>query len=178
MKRCAFLTGILAVSLMGAMSASATLLVANGTYVFTETDGHNYCTGSTVTFLNDTLVAWNIIDTATESNPYTEANSTYTGTSLYEALVYGANDWAYNIQALNHDPYGDPLVEIGDSGGAGAIYDNPSYGDPLDPLGTWTVEVVSEPAPVPEPTTLVAGALLLLPFGVGAIRSLRKERTA
>ena len=31
-------------------------------------------------------------------------------------------------------------------------------------------------APVPEPSTIFAGALLLLPFGIGAIRSLRKER--
>lgn len=31
---------------------------------------------------------------------------------------------------------------------------------------------------VPEPTTMVAGALLLLPFGASAIRKLRKNRTA
>ena len=33
-------------------------------------------------------------------------------------------------------------------------------------------------APVPEPTTVVAGALMLLPFGIGALRSLRKDRIA
>jgi len=33
-------------------------------------------------------------------------------------------------------------------------------------------------APVPEPTTVVAGALMLLPLGIGAVRSLRKERIA
>ena len=33
-------------------------------------------------------------------------------------------------------------------------------------------------APVPEPTTLVAGALLLLPFGVSTLRILRKKRPA
>lgn len=31
---------------------------------------------------------------------------------------------------------------------------------------------------VPEPTTVVAGALMLLPFGIGAVRSLRKDRSA
>jgi len=31
-------------------------------------------------------------------------------------------------------------------------------------------------APVPEPSTVVAGILMLLPFGIGAVRSLRKER--
>jgi len=40
--------------------------------------------------------------------------------------------------------------------------------------------VVSEISvtPVPEATTLVAGMLLLLPFGASAVRILRKKRTA
>lgn len=33
-------------------------------------------------------------------------------------------------------------------------------------------------APVPEASTVVAGALMLLPLGIGAVRALRKERTA
>lgn len=33
-------------------------------------------------------------------------------------------------------------------------------------------------APVPEPTTIAAGALMLLPLGIGAIRSLRKDRVS
>jgi hypothetical protein len=37
---------------------------------------------------------------------------------------------------------------------------------------------VSILAPVPEPTTMVAGALLLLPFGASTIRILRRNRTA
>jgi len=32
--------------------------------------------------------------------------------------------------------------------------------------------------PVPEPTTLIAGALLLLPFGASTLRLLRKNRAA
>jgi len=32
-------------------------------------------------------------------------------------------------------------------------------------------------APIPEPTTIAAGALMLLPLGIGAMRSLRKDRT-
>jgi hypothetical protein len=34
------------------------------------------------------------------------------------------------------------------------------------------------PAPVPEGSTVVAGALMLLPLGIGAFRALRKERLA
>jgi hypothetical protein len=37
---------------------------------------------------------------------------------------------------------------------------------------------MSTVAPVPEPTTFIAGAAMLLPFGVGAFRSLRKDRKA
>ena len=32
--------------------------------------------------------------------------------------------------------------------------------------------------PVPEPTTMIAGALLLLPFGASTLRMLRKNRMA
>lgn len=34
------------------------------------------------------------------------------------------------------------------------------------------------PAPVPEPTTMIAGALLLLPFGTSTLRMIRKNRKA
>jgi hypothetical protein len=33
-------------------------------------------------------------------------------------------------------------------------------------------------APVPEPATIISGAMLLLPFGAGAVRSLRKKIAA
>jgi len=36
----------------------------------------------------------------------------------------------------------------------------------------------NQAAPVPEPTTMFAGAMLLLPLGLGAVRSLRKNRNA
>ena len=34
----------------------------------------------------------------------------------------------------------------------------------------------SQPAPVPEPSTWLAGALLLVPLGVSALRSMRKNK--
>jgi len=36
----------------------------------------------------------------------------------------------------------------------------------------------SSASPVPEANTIVAGALMLLPLGIGAVRAIRKERTA
>ena len=44
--------------------------------------------------------------------------------------------------------------------------------------GTWTITTTGDcvrPV-VPEPTTMIAGALLLLPFGVSTLRILRKKR--
>jgi hypothetical protein len=35
----------------------------------------------------------------------------------------------------------------------------------------------ADPPVVPEPSTWLAGALLLLPFGLGALRTIRKSRT-
>jgi hypothetical protein len=37
---------------------------------------------------------------------------------------------------------------------------------------------IPDPAPVPEASTIMAGALMLLPLGIGAVRAIRKERTA
>ena len=39
-------------------------------------------------------------------------------------------------------------------------------------------DLIFNVAPVPEPTTMIAGALLLLPFGMSTLRFLRKNRTA
>ena len=51
---------------------------------------------------------------------------------------------------------------------------NNGPGSGVDALATG----YSTAAPVPEPTTVVAGALLLLPFAVSTIRFIRKRRTA
>jgi hypothetical protein len=54
---------------------------------------------------------------------------------------------------------------------------------PIDFTGTYTLGGVQGSAtvtfePVPEPTTMIAGALLLLPFGASTFRILRKSRAA
>ena len=61
---------------------------------------------------------------------------------------------------------------------------------PLGGIGPWEASDwgLQSPAPgmyarfdvteVPEPTTMIAGALLLLPFGASTLRMLRKNRKA
>jgi hypothetical protein len=58
---------------------------------------------------------------------------------------------------------------------------------PLSPANFWTTSPTQfaisgwtafNPTPVPEPTTVIAGALLLLPFAASTVRFLRKHRKA
>ena len=65
--------------------------------------------------------------------------------------------------------YGDILVVL--TGMTGWEFANGSIQDTY----SQNVQVL---AAVPEPTTMVAGALLLLPFGASTLRILRKNRTA
>jgi hypothetical protein len=51
-------------------------------------------------------------------------------------------------------------------------------GDLLIPEDHTAQEMLYQVTPVPEPTTLIAGALLLLPFGASTLPILRKHRTA
>ncbi len=52
----------------------------------------------------------------------------------------------------------------------------------IPPNGGWDkasdINVQVYGTPVPEPSTVIAGALLLLPFGASTIRKLRKSRKA
>ena len=51
-----------------------------------------------------------------------------------------------------------------------------SLGDGWDKASDVNVQVFG--TPVPEASTMIAGALLLLPFGASTLRILRKTRTA
>jgi hypothetical protein len=71
--------------------------------------------------------------------------------------------------------------------GAGAVatladtmYNDPDLGNvsPAHLIGLVSPTTQNYAVPVPEPTTLIAGALLLLPFGASTMQSLRKNRAA
>ena len=50
--------------------------------------------------------------------------------------------------------------------------------DPNAQYGLTAQEMIFDAVAVPEPTTLVAGALMLLPFGASTLRILRRNRVA
>lgn len=80
------------------------------------------------------------------------------GTPGYYAILDGP-------QMVNFQQSGELWFTINDDAVSGGWSDN---------VGSLTVSL----SPVPEPTTIIAGALALLPFGVTALRSLRKRQLA
>ena len=63
------------------------------------------------------------------------------------------------------------------SGTSGNVHQQYS-GNLLKPKLSTAQEMLTTPTPVPEPTTVLAGLLLLLPFGVSTLRFIRKQSAA
>jgi hypothetical protein len=68
------------------------------------------------------------------------------------------------------------LQAIISGGSLGSVTTWDSNGNGWDKSSDFNVQVFG--TPVPEPTTMVAGALLLLPFGASTLRMLRRKQTA
>jgi hypothetical protein len=76
-----------------------------------------------------------------------------------------------------HSPYfSDAMIFTLDYSGTLNLSDIANVQFEYGTGGNVTVDGVPGTAPVPEASTVVAGALMLLPLGVGAIRALRKEK--
>jgi hypothetical protein len=102
-------------------------------------------------------------------SPYTITGS-ITSTGTIDA-VNGLVSWAYN-------PYTSAAQFVGFTSLYAPTAGSGSLNDHL--TGPWGDNGIGTPIPVPVPeaSTIAAGALMLLPFGIGAVRSLRRERTA
>jgi hypothetical protein len=83
---------------------------------------------------------------------------------------------------IPHGSYGPPPFNNQPGTVAGVYYISGQYGNEnitLTESSDWSLtEVPSVPSAVPEPSTYLSGALLLLPLGVSTFRSFRKTRTA
>jgi hypothetical protein len=86
--------------------------------------------------------------TLTDSDPTGPSTDTPTGVNGKTGTIFEDSNGAYDVVVLN----------LYDSSGGGLVQD--------------------QLAIVPEPTTLISGALLLLPFGASTLRIVRKNRAA
>jgi hypothetical protein len=96
-------------------------------------------------------------------------SSNFNGTSQDAVFIWTDYENG-NVQAAYEMFYGDTLTGQSDAG-SGWTYNI------LDNAQAPSLTPVPE-TPVPEPTTMVAGVMLLLPFGASTLRILRKSRTA
>jgi hypothetical protein len=182
---------IIATSLAGVMSASATL------YDFSYTDLGGNSGGGTldVNVNNDVATSgiltvfsgmaqgqWDLITGATGGALYSPA-----GAFIYDNVVYLRQNPVldgYGLLFLNHFNPGQELNIWGNSTDNYSFYGaniagwyNPSYTGPAT-VGLTGVSFVTDRtvSAVPESGTMVAAALLILPFGVSALRVLRNRR--
>jgi hypothetical protein len=110
--------------------------------------------------------------TAISGSPYTLTGSiTDSGTSL------GNVSWVWSPYTSSEQFVGFTSL-FGPTAGSGSLNDDTTgpWGD--NPGSTGTPITVPTVAAVPEASTVMAGVFMLLPLGIGAARSLRRERTA
>ncbi len=120
---------------------------------------------------------------------------TYTSDELQDAIWYlqgevtsagdqytKGNSYLYSFGVSSFDPASDPFVQLAESMfGANAF-----TSDANNNFGVQVLELTSAngtPAqdqlvytPVPEPATFAAGAMLLAPLGISALRTIRKKK--
>jgi hypothetical protein len=110
------------------------------------------------------------VGTAISGAPYTLTGAiTDSGTSI------GNVSWVWSPYTATEQFVGFTSL-YGPTAGAGSLNDDTTgpWGD--NPGSSGTPIIV--PTAVPEASTILSGAMLLLPFGISAMRSLRKDRNA
>jgi hypothetical protein len=176
----------------GSMAVADSVTAAGGSYTSSSLtmNAQNLITGTPsipgVSTLSDlTAYSTTITGLSTTAETFDIANflvfSTTDGTfggsgttpgDRYTFTLTGLTETTYS-GALGADFYGTgTLIDT-----TGALQDTAaSFTLGFSGEGNYSFSFATTAAPVPEPTTIAAGALMLLPFGIGAIRSIRKAR--
>jgi hypothetical protein len=136
-----------------------------------------FSTGGTYTFANQT--SWQAIPSVTLTpGNYSVVSANWSGASGFQN-DFNANNNGMNPSPLIFNPLGVALTLDGGRWAAQSDMTLPASwstgGSPGFPLPLFAAGTFSA---VPEASTIIAGALLLLPFGASTIRILRKKRTA
>lgn len=168
------ITGVTGVSDLGANSATIADIAGDGSYTPITAAGATFTTSETWNLAYNNSVInldalhhqpdYTIIGPDANNNftsgsgdpGYTGANSSIAGNSSHNPVILGTATFYFTFSgtATENDITGVTFL----------------FGTGSDYSGSTLV-------PVPEPSTIVAGALLLLPLGMSAIRIMRKQRT-
>jgi hypothetical protein len=109
------------------------------------------------------LAVWSALYNTDATGAIVTTGKRFTFSGADSAAVNEANTWLGQLTTATHDGailYPNPLNQ------------NDGEGEPPQELLMRSQDIT----PVPEPTTMIAGAFLLLPFGASALRFLRKNR--
>ena len=147
------------------------------TYSYTFTVGTLAGTGFTATTISSPYNG-NPVNAFTIDTPFssTIANISSVAGGFGQLTVNNSITWSYLGAFGIAAPQLSDTVSFTSSYGPGLNGGRGNDGSPSVAWSTTPGSLVA--APVPEASTVMAGALMLLPFGIGAIRSLRKDRTA
>lgn len=113
------------------------LLVPDGTYIFTATDGDTALDGSWVTFSGDNIVNWYMTDPLAASPPPTDIPLTPSNSFVEQMGVFGPNIWYFVIDGnnFNGSNYYDQFKGDNNIPGFGGSHLYDGFGDPT---GIWT----------------------------------------
>ena len=142
----------------------------------------------TATGPNGTSPYWILwVNVPTDNNPNDQIAIIGMGGSTLDDSsaihVYDPNGsetyWGDTLSQLDGTAYGTTTFGQMTVDWAGVEIGNWDNGQDIIPASANIESItISAPAPVPEPTTIISGALLLLPFGAGVARKLCKKHTA
>jgi hypothetical protein len=184
MKMAKFELAIMAATLAGTLSASASYLSD-----FTVGPGHSWDVSWTDTSSGvpiNGLEALVVAGGATFDAPVIVGLPGWNGTLLNSTLTYASgpadgSDRTISLSFTDPPPLGGVVVDIFElyngavlPGQAWQWYDLPSG----PPDSDWGLISSNALVPVPEPTTIISGVLMLLPFGASTLRILRRNRAA
>lgn len=144
--------------------------VENGTYTFSATDGNTELNGSTVTFLNDSIVNWNLVDNTALSQGYPASYDPFIApltpgnSSVFDLTTYdngtGPNAFSFEVASPTGATttsgsifYFEGQNNLNDFS---ALYDGFGGGSPTigpvlpsfeltDPIGIWSLDVPTVP---------------------------------
>lgn len=170
-------------------AAHCELAHADLTLTFPEIDGATYTTGFPLpevnwSTLSLSIPADQIIVGASISGIWGSTSDYYGNTAEAQLFVNGL--LVSDTTTLSPDPYYNVVPftytytpsEFATLDGGSATLSYIQTSQYTVRLSQTTLTIETETVAVPEPTTWVTGALLLLPFGAGTLRNLRKSRPA